>query len=163
MSGAHGVPAGDARSRRLRALGVAPYRLRGASSPKGVCAPLPASGQSPDAVPVHARCVLVLPDPCPPRALDLVGRAMHAFGADFARAPRLRVQSGGLTDAPPHAAAYVAFGEAQARALGHVLPTAVMRQAEVVLLDAPQSLHAGAAKRQLWLALKALRRRLRES
>lgn len=149
-------------ARRLQALGVVPYVLRSASPPP---AALPA-GRDTVAEPAvaggDARCVLVLPGSSSSRHQDLIGRAMHALGADFARAPCVRVGPTGIGEPPPRAAAYVAFGEAQARALGHVLSGEAMRQAEVVLLDAPENLHGGAAKRQLWLALKALRRRLRE-
>ncbi|KGI78736.1 hypothetical protein [Oleiagrimonas soli] len=155
------------RHERLRALGVTPYRLR---APRGVEA-VPAepsiieAAVAPTATPRAAGatvpCVLLLPAGCPPRTLDLIGRSMHAFGADFARAPRFSVSTEGVLDTPPTARAYLAFGDAQARALGHVLDADVMHAAEIVLLDLPEALHAGASKRRLWLALKALRRRMR--
>ncbi|GAB3031520.1 hypothetical protein GCM10027285_12850 [Oleiagrimonas citrea] len=156
------------RHERLRALGVTPYRLR--SSRDAAAAPESALvAAEPVAVGTAATnssnavvpCVLLLPSACSPRTLDLIGRCMHAFGADFARAPRLAVGESGTLDTPPVARAYLAFGDAQARALGHVLDAEVMRAAEIVLLDAPDALHAGGAKQRLWQALKALRRRLR--
>ncbi len=152
------------RDRRLHALGVTPYVLRGrrpADVTDAVEAPVEAStGAASSAV---LPCTLLLPATCTPRELDRIGRILHAFGADFARAPRVQVPAGGLREAPPSARAYLAFGEAQARALGQMLSAAAMRDAEVVLLDAPGALGQGAAKQRLWLAMKALQRRLRES
>lgn len=148
-----------ARERRLHALGVTPYRLRGQGAPEAAAASPEPTVQAPSAPPIP--CALLLPASCAARDLDRIGRAMHAFGVDFARAPRVQVPSTGLREAPPTARAYLAFGEAQARALGQVLTAAAMGDAEVVLLDAPGLLGQGAAKRRLWLAVKALQRRLR--
>jgi hypothetical protein len=153
-----------ARTRRLHAMGVQPFRLRGAATDapiRELAADNGAPAQPTRSIVIQAPCVLVLPHGCDRRQLDLVGRAMHAFGPDFARAPRVVTDAGGIADTPPVASAYVVFGELQAHALGHVLPADVMRQAEVVLLATPDRLSEGTAKRQLWLALKALRRRLR--
>ena len=52
----------------------------------------------------------------------------------------------------------VAFGQAQAHALGRELPSAVLNAAQIVLADEPAVLLAGAAKRRLWTALRQLRR-----
>jgi hypothetical protein len=153
------------RDRRLHALGVTPWVLRGSrpagtvDAPRAVDAPVESTASDIARVP----CTLLLPATCTPRELDRVGRVLHAFGADFARAPRVKVPAEGLREAPPPARAYLAFGEAQARALGQMLSAAAMREAEVVLLDAPDALGQGAAKQRLWLAMKALRRRLQES
>jgi len=153
------------RDRRLHALGVTPFVLRTsrtngeADKPGTAEAPVETVATGSARVP----CTLLLPASCSPRELDRLGRVLHAFGADFARAPRVQVPADGLREAPPPARAYLAFGEAQARALGQTLSAAAMREAEVVLLDAPSSLGQGAAKQRLWLAMKALRRRLRES
>jgi hypothetical protein len=122
---------------------------------------IPPGTDAPPAVEVP--CTVLLPAGCTPRELDRVGRILHAFGADFARAPRVEIPGDGLRQAPPAARAYLAFGELQARALGQVLSAAHMREAEVVLLDAPQSLGQGNAKLRLWQAMKALRRRLPKS
>lgn len=155
------------RDRRLHALGVTPYVLRG--RPAAGAADAAVADDAPAAAPTGAApaptvpCTLLLPATCTPRELDRIGRVLHAFGADFARAPRVRVPAEGLHEEPPAARAYLAFGEAQARALGQTLSAAAMRQAEVVLLDAPSLLGQGAAKQRLWLAMKALRRRLRDS
>lgn len=147
------------RDRRLHALGVTPYVLRAAPvAEAGTPVPEPAVAQAPAVAMVP--CTVLLPAACAPRDLDRIGRVLQAFGADFARAPRVEVPEGGLQTAPPLARAYLAFGELQARALGQVLSAAAMREAEVVLLDAPSSLGQGAAKQRLWQAMKALRRRL---
>ena len=151
------------RLRRLHALGITPYGLRsalGESAPDTGAEPGPAQDRVAPASDDPIPCVLLLPAECPQRTLDLIGRSMQAFGAAFARAPRLPVTAQGLGQAPPRARAYLAFGEVQARALGHVLDAGAMRYAEIVLLDKPEGLHAGEAKRRLWLALKGLRRRL---
>lgn len=144
------------RARVLRALGVTPWVLR--SSPQ-VEAPLSSlQGSSEQAMP--GDCVVLLPAGSDPRALDLVGRALHACGAVVARAARLEVRDGHLPGVP-QARAYLAFGEAQAHALGRELPATVLHQAHIVLADEPgQVLASAAAKRRLWSALRALRRAL---
>lgn len=147
------------RAQVLRAMGVTLYRLRDA----GPAAPAD-SAPTPVAIapaPVHAQCVLVLPAGCTSRQMDLVGRAMAAFGAAFARAPRMMAVDDELPAPIPAAAAYLAFGEAQARALGRALPAATMAYAQVALLDEPAQLSAADGKRRLWNALKTLRRGLR--
>lgn len=147
------------RQQRLREFGVIPYRLRAAQAH----GPAPESmAVVPDRTAVASAavdCVLVLPAGCEARLLDLVGRAMQAFGPAFARAPRVSPGGGGTT--VPAARAYLAFGEEQARALGRELPAAWMAGADVVLLDPPQQLVHAAAKRRLWSAINALRRRWR--
>ena len=61
----------------------------------------------------------------------------------------------------PHAPAYLVFGQAQAHALGRALPAQVMRDAHIVLADAPADILAqSVAKRRLWQALRTLRRAL---
>ncbi len=105
---------------------------------------------------------LVIPAGVASPHLDLLGRAMTAFGARFARAARLTVADGTVTAAIPAARAYLAFGEAQARALGRDLDAAVMAHAEVVLVDGPEQLVSAQGKRRLWVAVNALRRRWRQ-
>ena len=105
--------------------------------------------------------MVVLPEHCNVRELDLLGRALSAAGAWLARAARVRVQAGELAANVPVARAYLVFGEAQAHALARVLPAAVMNQALVVLADEPAVvLGSAAAKRRLWSALRSLRRAL---
>ncbi|MGO4702746.1 hypothetical protein [Dyella sp. 2RAB6] len=142
------------RSRVLRALGVTPWVRRDAPS-----APM----DTPAAEASAGQCVVLLPAGCAPRALDLLGRALTAFGPALARAARIEVREGRLA-AAPLAKAYLVFGEAQAHALGRELPAAMLQQAHIVLADEPGALHSsGAGKRRLWNALRSLRRALAET
>lgn len=145
------------RARILRALGVVPWRMRAveAATPAEHAAALQLQPTTTD-----ANVVVVVPRGCAVRELDLLGRALSAFGPQLARAPRIEAQN----DEPmqvPHAAAYLVFGQAQAHALGRVLSAEVMRNAHIVLADAPAEILAQAdSKRRLWQALRALRRAL---
>ncbi|MDF3982031.1 hypothetical protein P3W24_09620 [Luteibacter sp. PPL201] len=142
------------RERLLRAMGVTPWRLR-VTGTQTIDAP---SAPANDAAGGRVPCVVILPSGCSERELDLVGRALRAFGPATGRAARLEVGDAGLGQVPV-ASAYLAFGEAQARALGHELPAAVQSAAQIVLVDAPsQVLTSAAAKRRLWNALRALGR-----
>jgi hypothetical protein len=159
MSAAVPASGGSAhRARLLRALGVTPWVRRAVAAPataQAAPAPLPAAVEVPS-----GDCVVVLPAGCDPKALDLLGRALSAFGPALARAARIEVRDGGLAVAPV-ARAYLVFGEAQARALGRELPAALLNQAHIVLADEPAAVHAGAAgKRRLWNALRSVRRAL---
>ncbi|HUA81307.1 MAG TPA: hypothetical protein VL997_13095 [Dyella sp.] len=144
------------RARVLRALGVVPWRMRGmgavAAEHAAALQPQPATGE--------ANVVVVVPRGCAVRELDVLGRALSAFGPQLARAPRIEARD----DEPmqvPHAAAYLVLGQAQAHALGRALSADVMRDAHIVLADAPADILAQAAsKRRLWQALRALRRAL---
>ncbi|KAF1006683.1 MAG: hypothetical protein GAK28_02357 [Luteibacter sp.] len=145
------------RERLLKAMGVTPWRLRSAEA-----VAVDASDAANEAMAAidGVPCVVILPAGCSARELDVVGRALRAFGPVTGRAARLEVGEGGLGRVPV-AAAYLAFGEAQARALGRDLPASVMSAAQIVLLDTPSALLAeGAAKRRLWNALRALGRAL---
>jgi hypothetical protein len=106
--------------------------------------------------------VVVLPDGCATRELDLLGRTFGACGAWLARAARVSVNaSGELAQEPPSARAYLVFGETQAHALGRSLPAEVMQRAQIVLVDEPSHvLSHAASKRRLWIALRTLRRAL---
>lgn len=146
------------RQRLLREFGVVPYRLRQAPDVSPVATSSP---DLPPATGADAACVLVLPAACQPRERDLIGRAMTSFGAAFARAPRVEASAGALAGDVPVARAYLAFGEAQARALGLGLPAEVMATADVILLDPPEQLLQASGKRRLWSAVNALRRRWR--
>ncbi|MEI7036079.1 hypothetical protein [Fulvimonas yonginensis] len=147
------------RTRVLRALGVTPWVRR---APAVTAAPAPAEPAS--AIPqaaVRAACVVLLPDGCSPRELDLLGRALAAYGPELARAGRITVREGRPTAAVPPVGAYLVFGQTQAHALGRELPAAVMNRAQIVLADEPaQVLASGAGKRRLWTALRQLRRAL---
>lgn len=140
------------RMRVLRALGVVPWRRR------TVAAVEPGVPSTATELPSSASVVVVLPRGCTVRELDLLGRALCAFGPGLARAARIEVSDAMQV---PHAQAYLVFGQAQAHALGRALPADVMRDAHIVLADAPSELLAQAAsKRRLWHALRSLRRML---
>lgn len=146
------------RARLLRALGVTPWMRR--SVPSAAPAAMAPTEPSPAAEAASGHCVILLPAGSEPRALDLLGRALTAFGPSLALAARIEVRDGKLP-APPLARAYLVFGEAQAHALGRELPAAMLQQAHIVLVDEPAAIHAsGAAKRRLWTALRSLRRAL---
>ncbi|UPG93420.1 hypothetical protein [Luteibacter aegosomatissinici] len=147
------------RERLLKVMGVTPWRLRDVGAGAAVAGDrhhaVNEGGQG-DRVP----CVVVLPAGASERELDLVGRALRAFGPVMGRAARLEAGERGLGHVPV-AAHYLVFGEAQARALGHELPAAVMSAAQIVLVDPPAALVAdAAAKRRLWNGLRALGRSL---
>lgn len=143
------------RTRLLRALGVVPWRRR-------VTTEVPAPFASASAVELSAGngVVVVVPPGCAVRELDLLGRALCAFGPLLARAARVEATDS-ETMQVPHAKAYLVFGQAQAHTLGRALPADVMRDAHIVLADAPNEvLGQAASKRRLWQALRAMRRAL---
>jgi hypothetical protein len=141
------------RTRVLRALGVVPWRQRIAPAIAEPVAVMPAAEQ-----PVYAAAVVVVPPGCAVRELDLLGRALCAFGPHLARAARIEARD---TMQVPHAQAYLVFGQAQAHTLGRALSADVMRDAHIVLADAPaEVLGQSAAKRRLWQALRTMRRAL---
>lgn len=143
------------RARVLRALDVTPWVRR--ALPGGHVEPVPDSSALTDAS-AGIACVVVLPEACSTRELDLLGRALSACGASLARAARVTVSGGQLAAEVPEARAYLVFGEAQAHALGRNLPAAVMHRAQIVLADEPALvLTSAAAKRRLWSALRSLR------
>jgi hypothetical protein len=143
------------RTRLLRALGVVAWRRRAVAA-----APQPVA-TAPLADPISSSdVVIVLPPGCAVRELDLLGRALYAFGPQLARAARVEA-SDGETLQVPHARAYLVFGQAQAHTLGRALSAEVMRDAHIVLADAPaEVLGQAAAKRRLWQALRSVRRAL---
>ena len=143
------------RVRVLRALGVVPWQRR------VVAAELEAITSAAVAeVPTNTNVVVVLPKGCSVRELDLLGRALYAFGPQLARAARIEAGDDDNMQVP-HAQAYLVFGQAQAHTLGRALPAAVMRDAHIVLADVPaEVLSQAAAKRRLWQALRTVRRAL---
>lgn len=146
------------RDRVLRALGVTPWVRRvPADLPMLIAEPAQPAADLDGGV----ACVVVLPEGCSTRELDLLGRALNACGATLARAARVTVRGGQLAGDVPEARAYLVFGEAQAHALGRTLPAAAMHQAQIVLADEPALVLTDAgAKRRLWSALRSLRRAL---
>jgi hypothetical protein len=144
------------RDRVLRALGVTPWVRRAAPDlPVGIAESNPLMMDSSAGV----ACVVVLPEGCSTRELDLLGRALNACGAMLARAARITVSGGQLAADLPEARTYLVFGEAQAHALGRTLSAAAMHQAQIVLADEPALVLTDAgAKRRLWSALRSLRR-----
>ncbi|WP_426700675.1 hypothetical protein ACPPVV_15025 [Rhodanobacter sp. Col0626] len=145
------------RARVLRALGVTPWVRRMQATASSVPDLMIDTADATAGV----ACVMVLPQGCSARELDLVGRALNACGSMLARAARVTVNEGQLGGDVPAARAYLVFGEAQAHALGRTLPVATMRQAQIVLADEPaQVLASASAKRRLWNALRSLRRAL---
>lgn len=141
------------RERVLRALGVVPWRLR-AVAPAPVESMVSAAAE----LPIQGGVVVVLPSGCAVRELDLIGRVLCAFGPQLARAARIEATDT-ETMQVPHVRAYLVFGQAQAHALGRVLPADVMRDAHIVLADAPADvLGQAASKRRLWHALRSMRR-----
>jgi len=147
------------RARVLRALGVVAWRRRdGQANVAAALEPAPSSASNPALA--GARVVVVIPPACSVRERDLLGRALSGFGPQLARAPRIEAVDSENFHVP-HAPAYLVFGQAQAHALGRVLPADVMRDAHIVLADAPaEILVQAAAKRRLWQALRTLRRAL---
>lgn len=150
------------RTRVLRELGVTPWVRRETANPlPAEVASAPAPSMAP--APSPASCVVLLPEGCAARELDLLGRALAAYGPEVARAGRIPVKDGRPAAAVPAVRAYLVFGQAQAHALGRELPAAVMNQAQIVLADEPREvLASGAGKRRLWTALRQLRRALAE-
>jgi hypothetical protein len=142
------------RERLLRVMGVTPWRLR-----VGDVAPaddIPPSNEA--GVGEHVGCVVILPAGSSARELDLLGKALRAFGPVTGRAARLEVGSRGLGQVPV-AAAYLVFGDAQAHALGRDLSAAALSAAQIVLVDPPSAILTDpAAKRRLWNGLRALGR-----
>jgi len=148
----------DRRARVLRALGVTPWQRRTAPA---VAAGSEYAASAVSEMAANVACVVVLPQDCSTRELDLLGRALNACGTALARAARVTVNGGQLAADVPEARAYLVFGEAQAHALGRTLPAAVMHRAQIVLADElALVLSSAGAKRRLWNALRSVRRAL---
>lgn len=144
------------RARLLRALGVTPWVRRQPSSTE---APVVLDASELQAAPGDS--VVLLPAGCPVALLDLLGRAFSAYGPSLARAARIEVAADGQLGHVPEVRAYLVFGQAQAHALGRVLPASVLNRAQIVLADEPHEIRAsGEGKRRLWNALRSLRRAL---
>lgn len=149
------------RARVLRAMGLTPWVRRALPLVPATAEGLDVSRSAAADMAAAGDCVVVIPEGCSVRELDLLGRALSACGAPLARAARLTVSGGQLAADVPQARAYLVFGEAQAHALGRSLPATVMHRAQIVLADEPARVLASAdAKRRLWNALRSLRRAL---
>jgi hypothetical protein len=143
------------RTRVLRALGVVAWRRRAVAGAMESAAAVSVVGEV-----GSADVVIVLPPGCAVRELDLLGRALYALGPQLARAARIEASDSDAMQVP-RAKAYLVFGQAQAHTLGRALPADVMRDAHIVLADAPaELLTQAAAKRRLWQALRGVRRAL---
>ncbi|MCW8808435.1 MAG: hypothetical protein OQK79_10015 [Rhodanobacter sp.] len=144
------------RARVLRAMGLTPWVRRTLPFTPAI-----EEGLEVSLIAATGDCVVVIPEGCSVRELDLLGRALSACGAPLARAARLTVSGGQLAADVPQARAYLVFGEAQAHALGRSLPATVMHRAQIVLADEPARVLTSAdAKRRLWSALRSVRRAL---
>jgi hypothetical protein len=149
------------RARVLRALDVTPWVRRASPTVSAAIVGMNGAANTAADGAAGAGCVVILPQGCNVRELDLLGRALNACGAPLARAARVTVSGGQLAADVPQARAYLVFGEAQAHALGRTLPVAVMQRAQIVLADElALVLTSAAAKRRLWSALRSLRRTL---
>lgn len=144
----------------LRALGITPWVQREAVAEALMDGHAPVSEVAQAAAGTPA-CVVLIPAGSDTRAMDLLGRALNACGAELARAGRISVANGQLSAPVAPAPVYLVFGQAQAHALGRELPAAVMSQAHIALADEPSLLLTDAAsKRRLWAALRQVRRAL---
>lgn len=148
------------RARLLRALGVTPWvRRQPFATEMPTAFDMQGGMAESDAAPGDS--IVLLPAGCPAALLDLLGRAFSAYGPSLARAARIEVGADGQLAHVPEARAYLVFGQAQAHALGRVLPAVVLNSAQIVLADEPHEIRAsGEGKRRLWNALRSLRRAL---
>lgn len=145
------------RARVLHELGVVPWTRRQGRAIDGLDATPAASAVASGTV----ACVLVIPDGCSAREMDLLGRTLNACGPVLARAARVIARDGQLLGDVPEARVYLVFGEAQAHALGRSLSAAAMHRAQIILADEPSLvLGSAASKRGLWNALRGVRRAL---
>ena len=151
---------GQRRTTVLRALGITPWVRRQPAADVPAHGAVPATEAS-NPVAGAPACVVLIPAGCDARAMDLLGRALNACGAELARAGRIMVADGQLSAPVAPAPVYLVFGQAQAHALGRELPAAVTSRAHIALADEPSLLLTDAAsKRRLWASLRQVRRAL---
>lgn len=132
------------RVRRLTAMGLRPWVLRDVA-----------------AKPATLSCVVIVPAAAlaDARQRQLVERAVACLGFADGAVMHASVRDGRLAAAPAATPAYLVFGQLQAQALGSALSAAQLQRACIALVDEPSQLLATPArKRDLWLALKAVRR-----
>ena len=171
---AHALPASE-RQRLLRVLGVMPLMLRhapAALSPARVAAtPQPAAASaapapitpaaSADATSTLALIVLLPPGAAADaRQQALLRAALLCLPAPLQRAPCIELAAHG--ESLPAADAYLALGAATLADLGSLLPLDVQQRACIAGAATPaELLREPARKRELWRALKQLRRAAR--
>lgn len=131
------------RIRCLTAMGLRPWVLRDA----------PVQADQP-------RCVVIVAATlAEARQRQLVECAVACLGLPDGAVMRATARDGRLTAGVPATPAYLAFGSAQAQALGAALTADQRERACIALTDEPaQLLDEPYRKRGLWLALKAVRR-----
>lgn len=143
MSAVASAPADCQRVRRLTAMGLRPWVLR-----------------DPARKPALLRCVVLVPTGAlaDSRQRQLVERAVACLGFADGAVMIAGVRDGRLVAVPVAAPAYLVFGRIQAQALGAAMTTEQLQHACVALVDEPNRLlETPARKRDLWLALKAVR------
>lgn len=143
MSAVAPLLADHQRIRRLTAMGLRPWVLREpVTRPDALC------------------CVVVVPAAAlaDVRQRQLIERAVACLDLPDTALMQATVRDGRLTAAVAATPAYLVFGQAQVQALGSALSAAQLQQACIALADEPsQLLQTPTRKRDLWLALKAVR------
>jgi hypothetical protein len=145
-----GAPPAAHRRRVLDALGVTPYVLRGRTAES---ATTPECHGSQVVAPATVSCVAVVPESTTDRERRLLARALQALGGHRTCAEYIVANDAGLREPPPAARVYLAFGPSARESLEGCQP-----EAEVLALDAPDTLLQPNGKRQLWQALRAWQR-----
>lgn len=137
------------RLRRLLGMGVRPWVLR----------ELPARAKTPACVVIVSATVLA-----DGQQREWIERALACLGLPDSALMFTSVRDGRLTAGLTSAQAYLVLGKAQAQALGADLSAEQRERACIVLVDEPAQLRSTAAsKRELWAALKTLRRAIHAS
>lgn len=135
------------RLRRLTAMGLQPWVLRDAVSRTD-----------------SLRCVVIVPAAAlaDTRQRQLIDLAVACLGLPDTAVMHLTVRDNRLTATAAATPAYLVFGQAQAQALGSASSTDQLKRACIALVDEPaQLLRTPVRKRDLWLAVKAVRRATR--
>lgn len=147
------------RLRQLDAIGVIPYRLRSRDRVNARDAAVAATSSAMPAAAAAVRIAVICEQaagttaPSIAAALGLAEAALHWQVPADGRLPEL----------DQNAAAFLVLGTHLARVLGAELPTTAQQAATIVVTAAPSEWRGNAlAKRQLWQALRPLRRHLRE-
>lgn len=148
------------RLRQLDAIGVIPYRLR---SRERVAvrdaSTATTAGAMPEAAVAGMRVAVICEQAAGVTAQTIAAALGLAEAALHWQVPA----DGRLPELDQNAAAFLVLGTHLARVLGAELPTTAQQAATIVVTAAPQEWRGNAlAKRQLWQALRPLRRHLRE-
>lgn len=145
------------RLRQLDAIGVTPYRLRSRDRVNARDTAVAAIGST---MPAAAVRVAVI---CEQAAGTTAQTIAAALGLAEAALHWQVPADGRLPELDQNAAAFLVLGTHLARVLGAELPTTAQQAATIVVTAAPSEWRGNAlAKRQLWQALRPLRRHLRE-